>query len=144
MVQTSWMESNMLQSMLLKATATFHVFKLSMWAVLCCSFEFSVNGFWGEMQKKKKKKGTLLDTLYCTSDPLINCSHLSSPLTHLPCWPFWIILCFQHQCPWIYHMFHYPINITLLSSEKSVLDRGEHSVSLSPPGTRFVDEWRPT
>lgn len=44
--QTSCTESKMLQSKLVRATATSHVFRLSIRAVLCCSSELSVNGFW--------------------------------------------------------------------------------------------------
>ena len=53
--QTSCTESKMVQSKLVRATATSHVFKLSMRAVLCCSSELSVNGFWrGEINIKQR------------------------------------------------------------------------------------------
>lgn len=53
--QTSCIESKMVQSKLVRATATSHVFKLSMRAVLCCSSELSVNGFWrGEINIKQR------------------------------------------------------------------------------------------
>lgn len=42
--QTSWMESKMAQSKLVRATATSQVFKLSIRAVLCWSSELSVKG----------------------------------------------------------------------------------------------------
>lgn len=45
MGQTSCIESKMVQSKLVRATATSHVFKLSTRAVLCCSSELSVKGF---------------------------------------------------------------------------------------------------
>lgn len=44
----------MAQSKLVRATATSHVFKLSMRAVLCCSSELSVNGFWRGKTKEKR------------------------------------------------------------------------------------------
>lgn len=44
--KTSCTEWKMAQSRLVRATATSHVFKVSMRAVLCCSSELSVNGFW--------------------------------------------------------------------------------------------------
>lgn len=46
MGQTSCTESSMFQSMRVRATATSHVFKLSIRAALCCSSELSVKRFW--------------------------------------------------------------------------------------------------
>lgn len=51
--QTSCTASKIAQSKSVSATATSQVFKLSMWAVLCCSSELSVKGFCKEKQAKK-------------------------------------------------------------------------------------------
>lgn len=57
MGQTSCIESSMVQSMQVRATAMSHVFKLSIRAALCCSSELSVKRFWRGKEETILNKG---------------------------------------------------------------------------------------